>query len=85
VKLCIDNKLKPDFIIEKSGDNTFIFQSTGKDKKLTAWIWDVLNTSANEPFYQGENVQAIVPKPTGIVRLTVINEFGCFAFIDKKF
>jgi len=85
IKICTENKLKPDFIIEKTGNDSFLFQSTSKDKKLIAWVWDVLNTSANEPFYQGEKVQSIVPKPTGIVRLTVINESGCFAFIDKEF
>ena len=85
VKLCSDNTLKPDFIIERSGNNSFIFQSTTKNKKLTAWVWDVLNTPANEPFYQGEQVEAIIPKPNGIVRLTVINESGCFAFLDKEF
>jgi hypothetical protein len=85
VKLCTDNTLKPDFIIERSGDISFIFQSTTKNKKLTAWVWDVLNTPANEPYFQGEKVEAIIRKPTGVVRLTVINESGCFAFIDKEF
>jgi hypothetical protein len=85
VKLCTDNALKPEFIIERSGDISFIFQSTTKNKKLTAWVWDVLNTPANEPYFQGEKVDAIIRKPTGMVRLTVINESGCFAFIDKEF
>ena len=85
MKLCTDNTLKPDFKIERSGDLSFVFQSTTKNKKLTAWVWDVLNTPANEPYFQGEQVEAIVRKPTGIVRLTVINELGCFAFIDKEF
>jgi hypothetical protein len=85
VKLCTDNTLKPDFIIERSGDISFIFQSTTKNKKLMAWVWDVLNTPANEPYFQGEKVDAIIRKPTGVVRLTVINESGCFAFIDKEF
>jgi hypothetical protein len=85
VKLCVDNNLKPSFNIERTGDISFVFQSTTKKENLTAWVWDVLNTPANEPFYQGEMVEAIVPKPNGIVRLTVINEFGCFAFIDKEF
>lgn len=84
VKLCTVNTLKPSFVVEPTGDNIYMFQSTGKDKNVKAWVWDVVNTSANEPYYEGENVQAMVPKATGMVRLTVINENGCFAVVEKE-
>lgn len=85
VKMCTDPNLKPEFKIEPKDNNLFHFQSTTPNGKLIAWVWDVLNTPANEPFYEGEGVDAIVPKPNGVVRLTVINESGCFAFTENKF
>jgi hypothetical protein len=85
VKLCTDPNLKPEFKIIPKDNNTFIFESTTPNDKLLAWVWDVLNTPANEPFYEGESVESIVSKPNGIVRLTVINESGCFAFTENKF
>lgn len=85
VKLCTDPNLKPEFKIEPKGNNTFILQSTTPNNKLVAWVWDVLNTPASEPFYEGETVEVTVAKPNGSVILTVINESGCFAFIDNKF
>jgi len=64
-------------------NNVFNVASTIKNKTLVAWVWDIVNTSAKEPFYTGESLDMIIPKPTGVVRLTVISEKGCFAFTEN--
>jgi len=85
VKLCTDSGLKPDFVIEPAANNLFIFQSRTSNSNLSAWVWDVMNTGANDSYYEGEKVQAVIAKPAGVVRLTVIDAKGCFAFIENNF
>lgn len=85
VKLCTLNALKPEFVIKPMENSVFSFESTTQNTNVVAWVWDVLNTAANEPFYQGEQVLAMVQKPTGKVRMTVIDENGCFKFVDEIF
>lgn len=83
--LCLGKIGKPDFSIRQMDNGFFNLTSITKNRTLVSWVWDVINTTAQEPFYTGESLDAIIPKPTGIVRLTVINKNGCFAFIDKEF
>jgi hypothetical protein len=83
-KICRDNNLKPGFVIEPLGRIGFQLQNTTPGSDQAAWVWDIFGTFAAEPFYEGENVRILVSKPTGIVRLTVITNKGCFAFTDKE-
>jgi len=83
--LCLEKIGNPDFSIRQTDNGFFNLTSITKNKTLVAWVWDIINTTAQEPFYTGESLDAIIPKPTGIVRLTTINSKGCFAFIDKDF
>jgi hypothetical protein len=83
-KICQDNNLKPEFVIEPLGRIGFQLQNTTPGNDQAAWVWDIFGTFAAEPFYEGENVRILVSKPTGIVRLTVITNKGCFAFTDKE-
>ncbi len=85
VKLCPGTVLKPDFLISSLDNNIFLFESKSTDPNLTAWVWDLVNTSGNDLFYQGEKVQPVIQKPAGIVRLTVIDGKGCFAIAENKF
>jgi len=81
--LCLEKIGNPDFSIRQMDNSFFNLTSITKNKTLVSWVWDIINTTAQEPFYTGESLDAIIPKPIGIVRLTVINKNGCFAFIDK--
>jgi hypothetical protein len=83
VKLCTETNTKAEFKINQLDNNVFNVASTIKNKTLVAWVWDIVNTSAKEPFYTGESLDMIIPKPTGAVRLTVISEKGCFAFTEN--
>jgi hypothetical protein len=85
VKLCTATLLKPELVIEPSDIGLFVFQGISKEKNLISWVWDILNTDATEPFYVGEKAQAIIRKPNGSVRLTVINNNGCFVTAENKF
>lgn len=85
VNLCLEKIGNPDFSIRQMDNSFFNLTSITKNKTLISCVWDVINTTAQEPFYTGESLDAIIPKPTGIVRLTVINRNGCYAFIDKSF
>ncbi|NEW84056.1 MAG: hypothetical protein GZ094_17045, partial [Mariniphaga sp.] len=85
VNLCLGKIANPDFSIKQLDNNFFNLTSISKNRTLVSWVWDIINTTAQEPFYTGPSLDAFIPKPTGIVRLTVINSNGCFAFIDKGF
>ena len=85
VNLCNAQITKPDFSVRNMDNNKFIFKNLTKSKNLVSWVWDVINTIAQEPFYTGETIEANVTNPTGTVRLTVIGKNGCFAFNDKGF
>ncbi len=80
--LCEENTLKPDFTI-KSGDSGFHLESTTPGSDILAWIWDISGIAAFEPFYTGAKTDVQVEDSSGSVRLTVISNRGCFAFIDK--
>ena len=77
--------IKPELVIKPSDNNTFVFEGISKDTNVNSWVWDLLNTDGDEPFYAGEPAKAVVLKPTGIIRLTVINSNGCFNVGENKF
>ena len=81
--LCEVNTLKPDFNIRVVRALINV-QSTTPNEDLMAWIWDVSESEASEPFYTGEKTTMNIPDPSGNVRLTVISSRGCFAFADKE-
>jgi hypothetical protein len=85
VNLCPEKIGDPDFSIRQMDNSFFNLTSISQNETLVSWVWDIINTTAQEPFYTGQSLDAFIPKPTGIVRLTVINTNGCFAFIDKSF
>ncbi len=83
LKLCADTSTKADFKINKLDNNVFNVKSIA-NKNVVAWVWDAVDSLAKEPFYTGETLDMIIPKPAGNVRLTVISDKGCFAFIENK-
>ncbi|HZK95118.1 MAG TPA: hypothetical protein VFC67_12995 [Prolixibacteraceae bacterium] len=83
LKLCTDSNTKADFKINQLDNNVFNVASIA-NKNIVAWIWDAVDSLAKEPFYTGETLDMIIPKPAGNVRLTVISDKGCFAFIENK-
>jgi hypothetical protein len=85
VKTCQINPLEPSFTIKKLENGNYRFESTTKGAGQKAWIWDILNASSPEPFYQGATVDVSVPKPFGLVRLTVTDQNGCFRNKDDNF
>ena len=84
-KICTAEMIKPELVIKPSDNNTFVFEGISKDTNVNSWVWDLLNTDGDEPFYAGEPAKAVVLKPTGIIRLTVINSNGCFNVGENKF
>ena len=83
LKLCTDSKTKADFKINQLDNNVFNVASIANEN-VVAWVWDAVDSLAKEPFYTGETLDMIIPKPAGNVRLTVITDKGCFAFIENK-
>ncbi len=82
-KICTGTMLKPELGIKPLDQNTFVFEGISKDTNVNSWVWDLMNTDGDEPFYAGKQVKAIVQKPVGNVRLTVINDNGCFMFNES--
>ncbi len=78
VKLCANPNLKASFEIKLSDNHIFNVAST-MNTGIVSWVWDLINTSAKEPFYLGEKLDITAPEPSGLVRLTVIGVNGCFA------
>ncbi len=85
VKLCTSSLLKPKLVIQSLDNNQFQFQSFSQVTNVNTLIWDLINTDGDEPFYTGEQVKVMVSKPNGIVRLTVIDNNGCFVIAENKF
>ena len=84
-KICSGKMIKPELVIKPGDNNSFIFEGISKDTNVNSWVWDLLNTDGDEPFYAGNQVKPIVQKPNGIIRLTVINDNGCFTIGENTF
>ena len=86
-KVCQDIEPKPTFFIESLGRNQFQFggkMENMPDAEIAAWVWDPIVALPLEPLYEGQQVNATLQKPGGVVRLTVITQKGCFGFIDES-
>lgn len=83
-KLCVENSLKPSFTLDLKLRKTWIFQSTSSGLDMVAWVWDVFGTVSNEPFFEGEQVEAQLALTTGLVHLTVISAQGCFEVAQNE-
>ncbi len=81
-KICKGPDFRTAVKIERLQENLFQFAggvSGISPNDIVAWVWDVPAALPNEPFYEGQKVQAQLQKPADPVRLTAITKDGCFS------
>ncbi|TNE57314.1 MAG: hypothetical protein EP344_11345 [Bacteroidetes bacterium] len=69
--------------VEPLGNNRFalIAELTNLPaSEIAAWIWDVPN--GDRLVYTGQEVEAFIEKPDGLIRLTAITQKGCVGHAD---
>ena len=87
-KLCEGPDPEPIFGIEQIETTKFQFDggvNNIPESEIVAWVWDVPQAIATEPFYEGKTVQVNVRIPNDPVRLTAITQKGCFGFDQRDF
>ncbi len=83
--LCTGLSFELDFAMEfMVRQKAWILKSTSIGEDMVAWVWDIYGTSSDEPFYEGEQVEAQLNSTSGAVHLTVITNHGCFDSTEKK-
>ena len=84
-QLCAGPDPKPSIAIQSLGNNQFQFNGTADiANQVSAWVWDFATADPNEPFYQGQTIDAQLQNSSGPAKLTAITQKGCFGSAQEN-